>query len=292
VLAGNPMIMATIARHKPLARSRAAMYAQALELLCYNWDYRRGLKLPEDSPLRDLSAADTPLMLRRIAWRMQEASDGLRANAITQSDLQAVIERFFLDDWRFEVPKARRATEEMVQRLQERNWVLTRRGPGLFGFVHRTFLEYLCATELAERFKSQTLDAAALIAGFVTPRLADDAWHEVLRLLAGSLPETAAEQIVLAIVPDDNEVVREATRLALAWQVLAEVEPRRISILTQACGRLTDSVYAYLKDGGSDDTGPATAIADAAESIGSIVWPAPHPPGIPWPRSSTISSSA
>ena len=108
VLAGNPMIltiMATIARHKPLARSRAAMYAQALELLCYNWDYRRGLKLPEDSPLRDLSAADTPLMLRRIAWRMQEASDGLRANAIGQSDLQTVIERFFLEDWRFEFPK-------------------------------------------------------------------------------------------------------------------------------------------------------------------------------------------
>ena len=36
VLAGNPMlltIMATVARHKPLARSRAALYAQALELL-------------------------------------------------------------------------------------------------------------------------------------------------------------------------------------------------------------------------------------------------------------------
>ena len=45
-IAGNPMIltiMATVARHRRLGRSRAALYGQALELLCYNWDYRRGL---------------------------------------------------------------------------------------------------------------------------------------------------------------------------------------------------------------------------------------------------------
>ena len=35
-----------------------------------------------DSPLIDLQAEDTMLMLRRIAWRMQEAPGGLRANAI------------------------------------------------------------------------------------------------------------------------------------------------------------------------------------------------------------------
>ena len=289
VLAGNPMIltiMATIARHKPLARSRAALYAQALELLCHNWDYRRGLKLPADSPLRDLSASDTPLLLRRIAWRMQESPDGLRANAIARADLHAVVEAFFRDDWRFEPPKARRAAEEMLQRLQERNWVLTLRGPDLFGFVHRTFLEYLCATELAERFKAHVLDVAALIAGFVTPRLADDTWHEVLRLLAGSVPETAAEQIVLAIVPDDAAVVKDATRLGLAWQVLAEVEPRRIPTLQAACGRLTDSLYVWLAAGRDERWRATSAIQEAAESIGPIAWPVPHPSARAWPQRS------
>ena len=50
-IAGNPMVltmMATIARHRRLGRSRTAIYAQALELLCYNWDYKRGLGLPAD----------------------------------------------------------------------------------------------------------------------------------------------------------------------------------------------------------------------------------------------------
>ena len=289
VLAGNPMmltIMATIARYDPLGRSRAGLYAQALALLCYNWDYRRGLKLPPDSPLRDLTPNDTLLMLRRVAWRMQEAPAGLRGNAISQNELRGVIETFVREDWGFPTPKARRATEEMMQRLQERNWMLTLRGPGLFGFVHRTFLEYLCALEISERFKAQILDAGELIDRFVTPRLTDDAWHEVLRLLAGLLPATVAEQMVVAIVPDDDAVVKDAARLALAWQVLAEVKPALIPGLREACGRLTDSLYVWLARGQDDEWKATAAIAEAAESIGGIGWPVPHPPNRPWPARS------
>ena len=83
-LAGNPLmltIMALVARSRKLARSRADLYRQALDLLCHGWDYRKGLKLPEDSPLADLEPDDTLAMLRRVAWRMQEG-EGLRANAI------------------------------------------------------------------------------------------------------------------------------------------------------------------------------------------------------------------
>jgi len=171
-IAGNPMIltiMATVARHKRLGRSRAALYSQALELLCYNWDYKRDLDLPSDSPLIDLQADDTLLMLRRIAWRMQEVPNGLRANAVDEISLRGVIEDFFGQDWHFDSVKARRAAREMLDRLQVRNWVLTLRGPALYGFVHRTFLEYLCALELSERFKAQQLDIMALSVNHVAP---------------------------------------------------------------------------------------------------------------------------
>ncbi|HEU4556996.1 MAG TPA: DUF4062 domain-containing protein, partial [Longimicrobium sp.] len=97
-IAGNPLIltiMAIIARHKRLARSRAQLYAQALDVLCYAWDYRRGLALSPDSPLADLQPDDTLLMLRRIAWQMQESNEGLRANAISEADLRAIIVDFF-----------------------------------------------------------------------------------------------------------------------------------------------------------------------------------------------------
>src|SRR4051812_40246885 len=149
------------------------------------------------------------LMLRRIAWRMQEDADGLRANAIADDVLRGVLKEFFTTEWRFEEPKARRAATEMINRLQERNWGLTLRGPRLYGFVHRTFLEYLCALELTERFKAHQLNIEQLIQLHVVPRLADDAWHEVLHLLVGALPvaaveQIATEQILLAILPESE----------------------------------------------------------------------------------------
>jgi hypothetical protein len=290
VIAGNPMIltiMATVARHKRLGRSRAALYSQALELLCYGWDYRRLLKLPKDSPLIDLQPEDTLLMLRRVAWRMQESVDGLRANAIAETDLRTVLEAFFLDDWKFTPPRARRAVVEMLQRLQERNWVLTLRGPSLFGFVHRTFLEYLCAVEIAEQFKAQNLVAETLITRYVVPHVSDDSWHEVLRLLVGALPPVVAEQVICAIVPTNADVVDDASRLAFAWQCLAEVEPRTIPSLVRACGRLTDSLYVWLAESRNHDAGPGSQIIDAAATMGPLGWPVSHPPERLWPACST-----
>ena len=67
--------------------------------------------------------------------------------------------------------------------------------------MHRTFLEYLCATEIAEQFRAQRIDADGLIARHVSGRLDDDTWHEVLRLLVGLLPLPAAERMITAIVP-------------------------------------------------------------------------------------------
>src|SRR6185312_3071843 len=161
-------------------------------------------------------------MLRRIAWRMQEPPGGLRANAMVDTELRGVLEQFFRHDWHFHVPKAARAAREMEQRLQDRNWVVTLRGPGLYGFVHRTFLEYLCATEIVEQFKAQRIDADEVIVRHVAGRLDDDAWHEVLRLLVGLLPLAAAERVIAAILPSVAELPQATPRLGLAWQALAE----------------------------------------------------------------------
>lgn len=289
-IAGNPMIltiMATVARHRRLGRSRAALYAQALELLCYNWDYKRGLGLAADSPLVELQADDTMLMLRRIAWRMQDAPGGLRANAIAEADLRAELDAFFRDEWRFPPPRAGRAASEMLDRLQVRNWVLTLRGPGLYGFVHRTFLEYLCALELTERFKAQALGIEQVIATYVLPHRADDAWREVICLLAGALPVPAVEKLLLALCPDEAESEEFSYDLALllAFQALAEIEPRHIPSLPVFCARWTDLLYNWFPRTrvANVDTGPE--IAAIAKTIGPVAWPSPHPPARPWPQS-------
>jgi hypothetical protein len=244
VLAGNPLIltiMAIIARHKRLARSRTQLYAQALDVLCYAWDYRRGLALPPDSPLADLQPEDTLLILRRIAWQMQESADGLRANAIGEANLRTILNDFFEVEWRFSPPRARRAAAEMVKLLQERNWILTTRGPELYGFVHRTFLEYLCALELTKRFEAQEITLEALRDAHVLPRIDDDSYAEVIRLLCGQLPVRATDQLIVAITStedtEDTEEIKisEGKRLLLAWQSLGELDPRALASAASAC---------------------------------------------------------
>lgn len=251
VIAGNPLIltiMAIIARHKRLARSRTQLYAQALEVLCYAWDYRRGLALSPDSPLADLQPEDTLLMLRRIAWSMQESADGLRANAIGEAELRDILNDFFEREWRLEPPRARRAAAEMVTLLQERNWILTTRGPELYGFVHRTFLEYLCALELTRRFESHEITLETLRDVHVLPRVDDDSYAEVIRLLCGQLPVRAADPLIHTFTPTPERAVNEDGRLLLAWQSLGELDPRALTGATSACDAALLGLYAWLDD--------------------------------------------
>ena len=217
-------------------------------MLCYAWDYRRGLKLPPESPLTDLQPEDTLLMLRRIAWHMQGSDTGLRANAIPQHELTAVIDEYFSVDWRFDPPKARRAGAEMVNLLQERNWLLTTRGPALLGFVHRTFLEYLCALELNERFREQSIGITELCDDHVINHVGDDSWREVTRLLCGQLPVKAAEHLIVAVLDACEQAGLADEALRFGLQLIGEVEPRQLPALEAVCERLTDLLYAFLRD--------------------------------------------
>ncbi|HYH82865.1 MAG TPA: HEAT repeat domain-containing protein [Longimicrobium sp.] len=277
-IAGNPLIltiMAIIARHKRLARSRTQLYAQALEVLCYAWDYRRGLELSADSPLVDLEASDTLLMLRRIAWRMQESKEGLRANAISEADLRGILVEWFEHDWRFSPQKVRRAAKEMLSLLQERNWILTTRGPGLYGFVHRTFLEYLCALELTKRFEAQELTLEALRDDYVLPRVDDDSYSEVIRLLCGQLPSRIAEQLIVAICPIGSTLdFDDDRRLLLAWQSLGEMEPRALSTVERACAVILASLTHWISaDNYAFQRVDAAEMANGINSVEPGSWP-------------------
>ena len=177
-LAGNPLLltlMAIVARHERLARSRVGLYRQALKVLCFSWDLRRELTLAADSPLKDLGPEDKHRLLQKMAWQMQEASDGLRANAIEASDLQAAIDDHFATEWpTLDGPRRGAAVRDMIGLLEVRNWMLTPRGPALYGFVHRTFLEHLCATELLELWREREIDTDDLIERYVLAHADDD----------------------------------------------------------------------------------------------------------------------
>jgi len=197
LLAGNPMlltIMALLAREEELPRERAKFYEKAAEVLCHHWDANRNLDLPED---RYLNADDKKALLRRIAMRMQAGEAGLKGNIIQEDDLEQEIQTFLTDEqWQANETEAKKAARRMIRQLRERNYVLCLRGPHLYGFVHRTFLEYLTAADFVHRFQvQQTLKIDELINLF-DQHCRDDEWREVLRLVCGQIDEQFVGRIV------------------------------------------------------------------------------------------------
>jgi len=247
VLAGNPLlltIMAIVARHERLARSRAKLYEQALKVLSYGWDMRKELELPSDSPIRDLGPDDRIELLCQVAWRMNEAGEGLRANAITEASLREELERYFAVAWNFDKARQRRAARETIDLLEKRTWILTLRGPALYGFVQRTFLEYLCALQLLRRLHDGDMSLDELQRRYVLERIGDDAWREVIRLLFGQISWRQANNIIAELMNH-----RYVDCLALAFECLAEREARDLGRMSVTCNCLMGMLYEYVRSG-------------------------------------------
>ena len=184
-----------LAREEELPRERAKFYEKAVEVLCHHWDANRNLELPED---RYLNADDKKDLLRRIAMRMQAGEGGLKGNIIQEDDLEQVIQAYLIEEqWQPNAAEAKKAARRMIRQLRERNYILCLRGSHLYGFVHRTFLEYLTAAEYVRRFDKQpqqmTIDA---LVELFDQYCRNDEWREVLRLICGQIDEQFVGQIV------------------------------------------------------------------------------------------------
>ena len=241
LLAGNPMlltIMALLAREEELPRERAKFYEKAVEVLCHHWDVNRNLKLPEDSYL---NADDKKALLRRIAIYMQTGEEGLKGNIIQEDALEKEIQNFLIDEqWQTNAGEAREASRRMILRLRERNYILCLRGPGLYGFVHRTFLEFLTASEYVRRFDKQpqqmTFDE---LRNLFAQHCRDDHWREVLRLICGQIDAQFVGRIVEHLVartsiPETTVWLSRKQPQGLLLAIWCMTEVRKISDLKKA----------------------------------------------------------
>jgi hypothetical protein len=226
-LAGNPMlltILAIIGRRRELPRDRRTVYQHAVMVLVEHWDVNKHLR-DESADLPLLDHEDKLSLLHLVARRMQDGTAGLAGNHLPA---KVLIERFenYLDD-RFSLPKDRAvvAARAMLRQFQERNFILSSFGAGVYGFVHRAFLEYLAADDIYRRFSERELDEQELLAIF-DDHWADLAWAEVLLLLAGMIPERfAAEAITRLLAADPHWRIRTRPprHIILALRAVGEV---------------------------------------------------------------------
>jgi hypothetical protein len=208
-LAGNPLlltIMCLIAREKELPRERARFYEQCIDVLVHHWQINKHLREQDDALNRNTAIAllnedDKKDLLRRIAFRMQGSQAGLRGNFIGERELLELTQAWFEETFPDVVGvQAREAAKLMVTGLWEQNYLLCPRGPKLYGFLHRTFMEFLTATEYVRRFqKTPDFELEHLDAVF-RQHGNDPEWSEVLRLICGEIGDEFADPLIRTLL--------------------------------------------------------------------------------------------
>ncbi|MBG1271945.1 NACHT domain-containing protein [Nostoc sp. WHI] len=193
-LARNPLMLSAIClvnyfEGGSLPEDRALLYRLCVEGLLHNWDQRRGIhsEFGFDEKLRTC---------REVALVMQ-AEDRAEYDAVQVQEIFAMV----LGD-------SERAAK-LLEHIRYRTGLLLERRPGIFGFAHLTFQEYLAARAVHEGNRLG-VDKEQLV-----QEHDDGRWKEVIALYSGLATKPAVRDLIEQLItqPDTeslSEVLTEA----------------------------------------------------------------------------------
>lgn len=178
-LARNPLMLSAIClvnyfEGGSLPEDRALLYRLCIEGLLHNWDQRRGIhsEFGFDEKLRTC---------REVALTMQ-AEDRAEYDAVQVQEIFATV----LGD-------PERAAR-LLEHIRYRTGLLLERRPGIFGFAHLTFQEYLAARAVHEGNRVG-VDTEQLV------REHDDGrWKEVIALYSGLATTPAVRDLIEQLI--------------------------------------------------------------------------------------------
>jgi hypothetical protein len=291
-LAGNPMlltILAIIGRGEDLPRERRTAYQHAVSVLVDRWDADRYVRQQRGiDDMVTLTLREKLELLRLVARRMQQGADGLAGNSLPGAELAKEFSAYFMRE--FGVPKgmAERIADTLLDQLRERDYILARFGVEQYGFVHRAFLDYLAADDIYSQFFAREIELPVIQQTF-SEHWTDQAWQEVLLLLAGMLgeqsPGTAGQAIDTLLASDPlwyQSTDPLPRHVVLAIRCLAEVRRRgRLSAQSSAIAAALISLLETVSEG--SDSLPAISLGQALEreALPALVEYGPHWTGRP-----------
>lgn len=208
-MAKSPLLltlMCLLNRHHELPRDRSTLLDRASALLLEQWDLNKSLKLDPELERMSIDAKDKQLILRRVASWMQQAnhSKSFAHNAISESQLEKVVQNTLENDLGYE--NSRNAAVRVVRQLRERNYILCLFGADIYGFVHRSFLDFFCAWDIFAKYtdapEEQRITLDSLATNCFRKSSLDEGWLEVQRLIINRLNSTDAERVVKLLLED------------------------------------------------------------------------------------------
>ncbi|HZM84285.1 MAG TPA: HEAT repeat domain-containing protein [Candidatus Limnocylindrales bacterium] len=210
-LSGNPLllsILTDVGQRGDLPRDRVALYKAAVAALLRGWDLVEHLRQTEPA-LPKMNDDEKVLLLRLVARHLADTPAGLACDRIGREDLVAAFRDHLRAKWALPEGPAGRYAAHIIEQLHERNFILARNDDDTYSFVHRAFLDYFAADDIAARipppaqrrvgFHSRRATGDDWLTGFYRRHWDDPAWHEALVLLA-QIRQDATGTIVAALL--------------------------------------------------------------------------------------------
>jgi energy-coupling factor transporter ATP-binding protein EcfA2 len=264
-LAGNPLLltlMAILNRNQDLPNARVELYKQASRVLLELWDAERDLKTDQ---MLFLDYKDKREILRKVAYRMQTNEKQFKGNVIHVDELERIILNFLKS---IEVTNPRQISRSLIHQLRLRNFILCNIGQNYYAFVHRTFLEYFCASEIFSRFErrglSDGLELDRLKYNVFGKHWSDHSWHEVLRLITGMIDARFAGNLINFLLDQSNNK-DEFLNIFLATSCFSEVRER--GKITSVSDKLLDKLKYLVKFDFNFDYKPYSREANSVSEI-------------------------
>ncbi len=206
-LAANPLLCAmlcalNLGRTSELPNNRMELYRAALDMLLNLRDAEQGI-----AGLLDVTAKT--VVLSDLAWRLTLAN---RTELPRDKALELVSHKLL-------AMSTDERPEKVLDHLLERSGVVRAPVPGRIDFVHRTFQEYLAASEATEERHIDTLVGHAHL----------DTWRETIVMACGHAKRSQSRELLTAILDRADDEPRHARRLRLlaaaCLETVIELDP-------------------------------------------------------------------
>jgi hypothetical protein len=204
-LAGNPLLltmMAIIYKNQDLPEKRWQLYARCADVLLEDWDVKRK-NINRDELLPFPMAADQKAeILQNVATSMLSHSDRQELNAVRYELLRNIVADYLHEQYARSPGEARAIAIDILNHLRERTYLLAETGDQIFGFVHRTFMEYFAARHILAEFNRNKADYGWLKNEVFLKHWKTDRWREPLLLLSGMLAGQGSpiREVVTALI--------------------------------------------------------------------------------------------
>jgi hypothetical protein len=258
----NPLMLSLMcgiyASENYIPRNRPDVYEKCALLLFDRWDKQRGINAPLAFD------AHVQAAMRSLAlwlYPRQESQQGL-----PREQLVDYMKRYLLDKRFDDENEAEQAAVDFIDFCKGRAWVLTDVGAELYGFTHRTFLEYFAASQLVRLHPNSSTLLSEL-----SPRIQRAEWDVISQLalqILGKTVEDGADDFLEEMLAAAAEMPEEsrANVLSFACRSLEFIVPRP-AVLRRI---VEQSVAFHCENRPTDASSPPLTESRPVSSVFSV----------------------